>query len=481
MQNSAAVWKLVDDHHKEFAALSDRIWGMPEIAYGEYRSVAEHAAMLKAQGFRVTENVAGIPTAVIGEAGSGGPVIAILGEYDALPGLSQEANIAEPKPVEANGHGHGCGHNLLGSASLLAATAIKDWLEQTGRPGRVRYYGCPAEEGGAAKAFMVRDGAFADVDIAITWHPASMTRVDRALTLANTRMDFHFTGRASHAAAAPHLGRSALDAVELMNVGVNYLREHMPQDARVHYAMLDSGGIAPNVVQASAAVRYAIRARDVPGMLALNERVKKIAQGAALMTETTVSMSIMSAVSNLLGNTPLREAVHRNMLRLGPLAFDAADRRYAAQIQATLSEEDILSSFLRVGLPVQEEAPLCDFIVPLDAVGESMVGSTDVADVSWTVPTVEARVTTYAIGTPGHSWQLTAQGKAPAAHKGLAYAAKVMAATAAEAISDETLIARAKQDFHARTAKTPYVCPIPKDVRPPVQPRPAPAAGAKAS
>lgn len=473
MQNSDAIWKLVDDHHKHFADLSDRIWGMPEIAYTEYRSVAEHTAMLRAQGFRVTENAAGIPTAVIGEAGQGGPVIAILGEYDALPGLSQEANVAEPKPLEAGGAGHGCGHNLLGSAALLAATALKEWLEKTGRPGRVRYYGCPAEEGGAAKAFMVRDGAFADVDIAITWHPGSMTRVDDALSLANTRMDFHFTGRASHAAAAPHLGRSALDAVELMNVGVNYMREHMPQDARIHYAMLDSGGIAPNVVQASAKVRYAIRARDVHGMLALNERVKKVAEGAALMTETKVTISILSAVSSMLGNTPLRETMHLNMQRLGPVGFDTADRDYAARIQATLSDEDILSGYRRVGLPVREATPLCDFIVPLDAVGEPMIGSTDVADVSWTVPTVEARVATCAIGTPGHSWQLTAQGKAPAAHKGLAYAAKVMAATAVDLMTDEALMARAKKDFRDRTQKTPYACPIPKDVHPPVQPRPA--------
>lgn len=218
MKNSEDIWQLVDFKKNEFTALSDRIWDMPEIAYTEFRSVAEHKAMLEWQGFRITENLAGIPTAIMGEAGAGGPVIAILGEYDALPGLSQEAGVAEPRPLPGNGNGHGCGHNMLGSAALLAATAVKDWLAATGQPGRIRYYGCPAEEGGAAKAFMVRAGAFDDVDIAISWHPASFTRVDEALSLANTRMDFKFTGRASHAAAAPHLGRSALDAVELMNV-----------------------------------------------------------------------------------------------------------------------------------------------------------------------------------------------------------------------------------------------------------------------
>ena len=219
---------------------------------------------------------------------------------------------------------------------MLAAVALKNWLAEKGIPGRVRYYGCPAEEGGAAKAFMVRAGAFDDADIAISWHPYSFWEVAPALSLANTRADFAFTGRAAHAAAAPHLGRSALDAVELMNVGVNYMREHMPSDARVHYALLDTGGIAPNVVQAYARVRYSIRAMDLPGMLDLIERVHKIAQGAALMTETSVEMRIVSAVSNTLGNTPLEHALHNAMEELGPPPFDDADRDFARKIRATL-------------------------------------------------------------------------------------------------------------------------------------------------
>jgi aminobenzoyl-glutamate utilization protein B len=476
MQNSELIWDLVDEHRPEFEALSDRVWGMPEIAYTEYASVAEHAAMLRQQGFRVTENVAGIPTAVMGEAGEGGPIIAILGEYDALPGLSQEAGIAEPKPIPGTGHGHGCGHNLLGSAAMLAATAIKDWLAQSGKPGRVRYYGCPAEEGGAAKSFMAREGAFDGVDAAITWHPAAFTEVAKARSLANTRMDFRFTGRSSHAAAAPHLGRSALDAVELMNVGVNYLREHVPDSSRIHYAMLDSGGIAPNVVQAKSAVRYAIRSRDLKGMLELNERVKQVALGAAMMTGTTVDISIMSAVSNLLPNRPLEEAMHRTLERLGPVAFDADDKAFAAQIQATLSDEDIDNAYLRIGLPRQDDTPLCDFIVPLDVDGEPMIGSTDVGDVSWLMPTVQAHAATIAIGTPGHSWQVTAQGKTPAAHKGMAHAAKMMAGTAIDLFSDGDLLAAAKADHQARVGRTSYVCPIPPEVQPPLQPRPLQAA-----
>lgn len=469
MQNTEEIWRLADARKDDYVLLSDRIWEIPELAYTEHESCAEHVAMLEKEGFRVTRNVAGIPTAVMGEAGENGPVIAILGEYDALPGLSQEAGVAEPRPLPGNGYGHGCGHNLLGSASLLAAAAVKEYLEKNNIPGRVRYYGCPAEEGGAAQGVMVRAGAFRDVDIAISWHPAAFFGVNEAVSLANTRIDFTFHGRASHAAAAPHLGRSALDAVELLSVGVNYMREHMPSDARVHSAILDAGGIAPNVVQARAKVRYLIRAADLPALMRLKERVLKIAEGAALMTETRVEHRVISAVSNLLGNTPLEKAMHDNLMRLGPPPFDEQDRAFAAEIQATLSEEDIESAFRRVGVPVRKGVPLCDQIMPLDAKGAKMVGSTDVGDVSWVVPTVQARGATYAIGTPGHSWQLTAQGKTPAAHKGMVHVAKVMAGTAIDVIKDETLLVRAKADHAARTKDTPYVCPIPPDIDPPIE------------
>ena len=468
MQNTEEIWSLVDAKQEPFTQLSDRVWGTPELCYGEFQSCTAHTEMLEQQGFRVTKDVAGIPTAVMGEAGEDGPVIAILGEYDALPGLSQEAGVAEQRPIPGNGYGHGCGHNLLGSASLLAATAVKDYLAARGIKGRVRYYGCPAEEGGAAKGFMARAGAFSDVDIAITWHPSAFAGVYEPVSLANTRIDFAFTGRASHAAAAPHLGRSALDAVELMNVGVNYMREHMPSDARVHYAVLDAGGIAPNVVQAHAKVRYLIRARNLPELTRLIERVRKIADGAALMTETSVKAQVVSAVSNLMGNTALEKAMHDNLQRLGPPPFDEADRAFARKIQATLSEEDIESSFRRAGMPVRDVA-LCDEVIPTDAKSAPMMGSTDVGDVSWVVPTVQARGATYAIGTPGHSWQLTAQGKMPAAHKGMVHVAKVMAGTAVDVLHDEVLLARAKADHQAKVSRTPYVCPLPDDIEPPIQ------------
>lgn len=468
MQNSEEIWRLVDAKKDRFIELSDRVWGTPELCYAEMRSCAEHVALLEAEGFRVSRDVAGIPTAVIGEAGDGGPVIAILGEYDALPGLSQQAGIAEPRPAEANGNGHGCGHNLLGSASLLAATAVKDYLARNGLKGRVRYYGCPAEEGGAAKGFMVRAGVFDDVDIAISWHPASFSGVNEPKSLANTRIDFIFKGRASHAAAAPHLGRSALDAVELMSVGVNYMREHMPDGARVHYAILDSGGVAPNVVQAQAKVRYLIRAKDLVELTPLMARVRKIAEGAALMTETKVEMRVISAVSNLLGNAPLENLMYDNFMRLGPPEFDDEDRALAAKFQETLTQEDIIAAYRRHGLEVEPGNVLCDKIVPLGASGTGGIGSTDVGDVSWVVPTVQARGATCAIGTPFHTWQVTAQGKTSFAHKGLVHVAKIMAGTAVDALRDPDLIAQSKHDFQARTKANPYVCPLPPDIGPPL-------------
>ena len=465
MQNTDRIWQLVDRHGDAFIALSDRVWAIPELNFQERRSAAEHAATLRDHGFHVTENVAGIPTAVMGEAGEGGPVIAILGEYDALPGLSNEAGVAEHRPIPGQAAGHGCGHNLLGAGAMLAASAVKDWLHEHGVPGRVRYYGCPAEEGGAAKAFMVRDGAFRDVDIALSWHPAPFAGVNEAFSLAILQVDYTFTGRAAHAAAAPELGRSALDAVELMNVGVNYLREHMPSEARIHYATLDAGGIAPNVVQAHAKSRYIIRAPELPELKQLAARVDRIAAGAALMTETTVASRIVSGMSNLLGNTPLEAALHANLQRLGPPPFDADDRAFAQEIQATVRNEDVVAAHRRFGIPVTP-APLCDAIVPLDARGSRSVGSTDVGDVSWAVPTAQARGATYAIGTPGHSWQLTAQGKTPAAHKGMVHVAKALAGTAVDVLNDPALLARAKADHAARLARTPFESPLPPGLAP---------------
>ncbi len=455
MPNVEEIWTLVDSKREAFFELSDRVWETPELNYQEVLSSEAHLEMLRAQGFRVTQHVADLPTALMGEAGEDGPVIAILGEFDALPGLSQAAGIAAAQPLTEGGHGHGCGHNLLGAGALMAATAVKDYLDKHKLKGRVRYYGCPAEEGGSAKGFMVRAGVFDDVDIAISWHPACFPAVNNPVSLACNELNFHFTGRSSHAAATPHLGRSALDAVELMNVGVNYMREHMPSTARVHYALIDAGGPAPNVVQAKATVRYLVRGRDLPELQALVARVKKIAEGAALMTETQVRSEVVSGDANLVGNGTLEALMHKHLLHLGPPHFDARDKAFAEKIQATLSADDVVAAFRRGGVPLRKGLPLADAIVPLGAGDTSLVGSTDVGTVSWVVPTVQMRGATWTIGTPGHSWQVVAQGKSALAHKGMEHCAKVMAATALDLIRKPDLIAEAKADLQDRSLARP--------------------------
>jgi aminobenzoyl-glutamate utilization protein B len=465
--NLPLIWDFIDRKKDSFTELADRVWGTPETCYMETLSAAAHREMLEAQGFEITGNVADIPTALIGEAGEGGPVIAFLGEFDALAGLSQKAGLTEHDPITAGANGHGCGHNLLGSASLLAATAIKDWLQQSGTPGRVRYYGCPAEEGGAAKAFMVRAGAFDDVDIAISWHPSNFAGVQRETSLANCRVDFTFTGRAAHAAAVPELGRSALDAVELMSVGVNYMREHMPQDCRIHYAVLDTGGISPNVVQAHAKVRYVVRSPELQGLLALVERVKKVAEGAALMTETKMESTILAGVSNLIVNTPLMDVMQDVWESMGPPPFDEADKAFAEKIRETLTPEDIAASWNQERLEVGD-APLADFILPPHNEVRQMGGSTDVGDVSWVVPTVQAYGATLAVGTQLHTWQVVAQGKSPLAHKGMISVAKAMAATGLAVMESEQLREAAWSDLKKRRKGQDYVSPIPPGAEPPV-------------
>lgn len=458
-RNTDAVWDHVEAHRGDPTALADRVWETPETLYAEWQTCAAHAAVRRAEGFRVTEGIAGIPTAVAGEAGDGGPVIAIPGEYDALPGLSQVAGIAEPRPVVPGGNCHGCGHTSLGAGALLAACAVKDRLAAAGLPGRVRYYGCPAEEGGAAKTFMVRDGAFADVAAALTWHPDCLTRVDLPLSLGNTRIDFTFTGRSAHAAASPRLGRSALDAAELMSVGVNYLREHVPQDVRIHSACLDAGGTAPNVVQGRAKVRYSVRALALADMLATLDRVRDVARGAALMTGTARDAAVMSAVSATLENATMDRAMQDALEALGPVPFNDADRAYAAAARATLSPADLAAPWKGAGLPARD-IPLHDGIVPLGTRGEIPIGSTDIADVTWALPTT-ADGGHRRDRNAAHSWQNPAQGKAPAAHKGMVHAAKAVAAVAARLIADPALLAAARAEHARRLAASPCVCPCP--------------------
>ena len=431
--------------------------------------MSAHVDELIYHGFSVTKGIANIPTAVVGEYGTDGPIIAFLGEYDALAGLSQKADVFHQDPVKKGENGHGCGHNLLGSASMQAAVALKEWLKDSNLRGVVRYYGCPAEEGGAAKTFMVRDKVFEDVDAAITWHPGCLPGIVKGSSLANCRVDFTFEGRASHAAVSPHLGRSALDAIELMNVGVNYMREHMPDKARIHYALIDGGGISPNVVQAKAKVRYVVRDETTPKMMELLERVKEIAKGAALMTQTKVKTKILAGVSNLLYNETLGNIMQGNLDQLGAPEFSKEEHLYAKKYQDTLTRKDIESAYSHAGIDLVEGQVLAETVVAGDVKPVDMGGSTDVADVSWVVPTVSLWGANYAIGTPFHSWQMTAQGKSSIAIKGMTHAAMVMAATGSDLILNKTILDDAWSEHNKTIEKEGYMLPISLSASPPIK------------
>ena len=467
--NKHVIWDFVSKNQKRFQVLADKVWSTPETCYSEQNSMSAHVDELIYHGFSVTKGIANIPTAVVGEYGTDGPIIAFLGEYDALAGLSQKADVFHQDPVKKGENGHGCGHNLLGSASMQAAVALRDWLKDSNLPGVVRYYGCPAEEGGAAKTFMVRDKIFKDVDVAITWHPGCLPGIVKGSSLANCRVDFTFEGRASHAAVSPHLGRSALDAIELMNVGVNYMREHMPDKARIHYALIDGGGISPNVVQAKAKVRYVVRDETTPKMMELLERVKEIAKGAALMTQTKVKTKILAGVSNLVYNETLGNIMQGNLDQLGAPEFSKEEHLYAKKYQDTLTRKDIESAYSHAGIDLVEGQVLAETVVAGDVKPVDMGGSTDVADVSWVVPTVSLWGANYAIGTPFHSWQMTAQGKSSIAIKGMTHAAMVMAATGYDLISNKTILDDAWSEHNKTVEKTGYMLPISLSASPPIK------------
>ena len=320
--------------------MSDAIWEYAEHRFQEHKSAAQQQAYLAALGFRIRADLAGEETAFIAEYGEGKPTLAFCGEYDALAGLSQQAGVPRREPLPEQPYGHGCGHNLLGTSCLAAAAALKACMEREGLPGTVRYYGCPAEENAGGKAFLVRDGLFDDCDIALYWHPFAYNQVVYGSSNANFRVFFTFHGTAAHAASAPHLGRSALDAVELMNVGVNYMREHMIDEARVHYAVTDTGGNAPNVVQRQAQVLYAIRAPELGQVRHLYDRIVKIAQGAALMTETAVEVKQVASYANMISNTVICRQMEKYFAQLPPVQYTQEELDFAQQFKETLLEED---------------------------------------------------------------------------------------------------------------------------------------------
>ncbi|MGE5700931.1 MAG: M20 family metallopeptidase, partial [Clostridia bacterium] len=447
-----------------------------ETRFEEYHSAELLCQTLEQEGFTVEKGLAGMETAFVASYGSGGPIVAILGEYDALSGLSQQRGQSVHTPVEAGGNGHGCGHNLLGTGSLAAAVAIRHYLEENQLNGTVRYYGCPAEEGGSGKTFMAREGLFDNVDFALCWHPQNINAIMSVSSLANYQVYFRFKGKAAHAAAAPHLGRSALDAVELMNVGVNYLREHVIPEARMHYAITQTGGLAPNVVQAEAEVLYLIRAPKTPQVEEIYQRICKVAQGAAMMTETEVEIVFDKACSNLIPNQTLERVMYDNFRELGVPQFDEAEIELARQIRMTMTEADknsdlqLLAKLKGPGvnelLNKLKEMELSNFLLPHLQTPLPLPGSTDVGDVSWITPTVQCSTTCFAMGTQLHSWQAVSQGGMSIGQKGMLHAGKVMAATAIDVLMRPEIVAQAKAELLERLSGQSYVCPIPAEIKP---------------
>lgn len=470
--------KAVDREKGLLCKTSDAVWENPETAFQEFKSTEILCEALEKEGFQVEKNLAGIKTAFSGTYGHGRPVIGILGEFDALSGLSQIEASAEKKALVEDAPGHGCGHNLLGVGSIAAAVAVKEYLEKNEKEGTVVFFGCPGEEGGSGKGFMARDGVFDNLDCAISWHPGDKNAVSVGSSLANYQVFYRFYGTAAHAAACPELGRSALDAVELMNTGVQYLREHVIQEARIHYAITNTGGYSPNVVQPFGEVLYLIRAPKTNQVQEIFERVNDIAKGAALMTGTRMEMQFVKACSNLVDNTTIEEVLQKNLYEVEREPYTDEEIKFAEKIAATyggqkLTLEDVLSRYEKSRKAEVEElvtphlsSVLNDFIVPLMDVEKSMAGSTDVGDVSWVCPTAQINTVTVAAGTPGHSWQEVTQGKSSIAHKGMLYAGKVMAAAAIDLLESPETIEKAKEELNKRLGGGKYIPPIPKDVRP---------------
>ena len=471
----AEIGALVQDRKQAYTAMSDRIWGFAEPRFQEYDSSRLQQEYLKARGFSIRADLAGEETAFIAEYGSGKPVLAFLGEFDALSSLEQEADSTERRPVPGKTNGHGCGHHLLGTAAVAAADALKTYMESHGLLGTIRYYGCPAEENAGGKAYLVRDGFFNDCDAAITWHPSTTNKTMMAdKYLSNFRVFFTFHGISSHAAGAPELGRSALDAVEIMDIGVNYMREHMIDEARVHGAITNPGGIAPNVIPSEAQILYAIRAPKVTQVKKLYERMCDIARGAALITGTTVDIKQVAAYSNVIENDTLEDIMYENMRHFVPIGYTEDELAYARRFQEVITELDkeglkdlisILSGRDKEKKRQMEESPMLDFVLERH-VSFGGGGSTDVGDVSWVVPTGKVDINCYAAGTALHSWQAVAQGKAPAAHKGMLTAAKIMACTGAELLEKPELLERIKEDWLEKLDGETYPDPLPKDVKP---------------
>ncbi|MGM9641308.1 MAG: amidohydrolase [Faecousia sp.] len=451
-------------------ALAEQIWQYAELPYEEKKSAAALTEALRREGFSVQSGVAGIPTCFVAscQVGTGGPAFGFLGEYDALSGLSQKAGQASREPVSPGGPGHGCGHNLLGAGCFAAAVAVRDCMKALGLSGKVLYYGCAGEEGAGSKQFMARAGLFDGVDFALSWHPGSLNQIPAKSNVAIFGANFIFDGVAAHAGGSPHLGRSALDAAELMNVGANYLREHMPDNARVHYAYSDPGGSAPNVVPDHTVIKYEVRAPKVEQAKELFARVVDIAKGAALMTQTRMQYEVTMAFSDYAPNRVLAAVVDKCYQALGAPRWTREDYALAADFLHTYPEATRRAAPEESLEPDWERSPLDGLVHPFCPQERGCVcGSTDVGDVSYATPTVMLTTATACLGNVGHSWQNTAQSCSPIGMKGMLQAARVMALSALQILQSPETIAAAKAELLSKNGGA-YRCPLPDSVEPPI-------------
>jgi aminobenzoyl-glutamate utilization protein B len=446
------ILQLVDQRAAHFSATSKAIWDRPELGYHEENSSALLQRELASAGFRVQSGVAGEPTGFVATFGQGQPVIGIMGEFDALPGLSQAAT-PNRSPIVADGPGHACGHNLLGAGAALAAVALKEYMERNRVGGTLRYYGTPAEEGGDGKIYMIRAGLFRDVDVILHWHPGDENYVFNGGMLAINSARFQFHGVAAHAAAGPERGRSALDAVMLMGNGVEFMREHIPSNSRVHY-IITNGGAAPNVVPDSAEMSLYARNPSAAVLGNVWSRILKFAHGAALMTETTLEVKELGGTTNVVANDVLAKVAQRNLEEVGGFAYTPEEKAFAAEVQKSLPPG--------TGKKLESTAA----VVALGA--RTGQASTDAGDVSWNVPTIGFRAATFVPGVVAHTWQAAATSGMSIGQKGMVIAAKALAITGADLFADAQLIADAKVDFKKQLNGATYQSVIPEFQKPPL-------------
>ncbi|MBS1950113.1 MAG: Aminobenzoyl-glutamate utilization protein B [Cytophagales bacterium] len=429
------IFKALDANYDFYSSIAQKIWGYAEVGYQETQSSALLQQTLKDAGFTVETGIAGEPTAFIATAGSGKPVIAVLGEFDALPGVSQEA-VPELKPIAGQKAGHACGHHLFGTASAAAAIAVKNWLAANKKSGTIKFYGCPAEEGGSGKVYMVRDGYFKNVDLVFHWHPGATNSANFGTSLANKSGKFRFYGVAAHAAASPERGRSALDAVEAMDMMVNMLREHVNEKTRIHY-VITRGGEAPNVVPAFAEVYYYVRHPDRQQVKDIWERVTQAAQGAAQGTGTRFEVELTGGTYNLIPNETLAQVVNNNLQLAGGYVYTDSEKEFATQIQQTITSPPPLTTTA--------------IIEKFGAKNELGGASTDVGDISWVVPTAGFSTATWVPGTAAHSWQAVAAGGTSIGKKGMIIAAKTLAGSLIDAFSDTKITENAWTELKKQT------------------------------